>query len=414
MQTNLSDLYKNTAMGEAAETILRKCVHCGFCTATCPTYQLMGDELDGPRGRIYLIKQVLEGAPATAKTLNHLDRCLTCRNCESTCPSGVEYGRLVDIGRHVVEQQVSRPLFQNMQRAALKTVLPRPYLFTPLLRAGQLFRPLLPHKLAQKIPAFQAPTTKPTRQHQRHMIVLEGCVQPAISPNINAATARVLDKLNIQLIHAPKAGCCGAIKAHLNDVEGGLDDVKRNIDAWLPLLEAGAEALIMTASGCGTQVKDYGHLLANDPNYAQKAQKISAATFDLSEILSNEIAQISTLAKTAQTAKPTHKVENIAYHPPCSLQHGQKINGKVESILSAAGIDVKRCADSHLCCGSAGTYSILQADIGQKLRDQKLANLHATGAQKIVSANIGCIGHLQTGTNTPVQHWIELLDQVLG
>ena len=408
MQTNLTDHYKNSHAGNVAEEILGKCVHCGFCTATCPTYQLLGDELDGPRGRIYLIKQVLEGQPATEKTLSHLDRCLTCRSCESTCPSGVEYGKLVEIGRHIVEDQVARPLMQQLERAALKTVLPRNWLFTPLLRTGQALRPLLPKHLAAKVPKFQAQTARPNGQHARKMIVLEGCVQPSISPNINAATARVFDRLKIQLIAAPKAGCCGAIRSHLNDLEGGMADAKRNIDAWIPLLDAGAEAIIMTASGCGTTVKEYGYLLSQDAHYAEKAKRISSVTMDLSEVLASQIEALKTLPTQSTTQ------QTIAYHPPCSLQHGQKIHGKTEQVLAAVGIPVKRCTDSHICCGSAGTYSILQADIGRSLRDQKLQHLHATGATSIVTANIGCIGHLQSGTDTPVQHWIELLDSALA
>lgn len=408
MQTNLADHYKNSHAGNVAEEILGKCVHCGFCTATCPTYQLLGDELDGPRGRIYLIKQVLEGQPATEKTLSHLDRCLTCRSCESTCPSGVEYGKLVEIGRHIVEDQVARPLMQQLERAALKTVLPRNWLFTPLLRTGQALRPLLPKHIASKVPKFQAQTARPSSQHARKMIVLEGCVQPSISPNINAATARVFDRLKIQLIAAPKAGCCGAIRSHLNDLEGGMADAKRNIDAWIPLLDAGAEAIIMTASGCGTTVKEYGYLLSQDAHYAEKAKRISSVTMDLSEVLASQIEALKTLPTQSTTQ------QTIAYHPPCSLQHGQKIHGKTEQVLAAVGIPVKRCTDSHICCGSAGTYSILQADIGRSLRDQKLQHLHATGATSIVTANIGCIGHLQSGTDTPVLHWIELLDSALA
>ena len=405
MQTKLSDIIRATREGQIAEEIIGKCVHCGFCNATCPTYQLLGDELDGPRGRIYLMKQVLEGKPASHKTLLHLDRCLTCRNCETTCPSGVEYGKLVEIGRHLIEQQVERPLAQRLQRKLLRTVLPRSWLFTPLLRTGQLLRNALPSSLANKIPPYQKPTARPARHHTRQMILLEGCVQPGMSPNINAATTRILDRLSIALLVAPKAGCCGALRAHLDDVEGGLNDARRNIDAWWPLMESGVEALVMTASGCGTMVKDYGQLLAHDPVYAGKAQQISAATFDLSEILVQHTAQLAEFTFTAKN--------KIAYHPPCSLQHGQKITGTVEQVLASASIPVARCADSHLCCGSAGTYSILQPALSTRLRDQKLQNLHATGAVEIVSANIGCIAHLQSGTTTPVRHWIELLDQAL-
>ena len=408
MQTNLTDLIKATREGQEAEEILRRCVHCGFCNATCPTYQLLGDELDGPRGRIYLMKQVMEGQTPTRKTLQHLDRCLTCRNCETTCPSGVEYGRLVEIGRHLIEQQVQRTWLESVQRSVLRTVLPRASVFTPLLRTGQFLRTVLPKKLAQKIPALQAPTARPTRAHAIKMILLEGCVQPGMAPNINAASARVLDRLGIELIAADRAGCCGAIRAHLSDAEGGLQDARHNIDLWLPMLEAGAQGLVMTASGCGSMVKEYGKLLAHDVEYADKAKIISAATLDISEVLFNQSEQISKLVSSTATR------QHIAYHPPCTLQHAQKITGKVEHVLSLAGIKTTRCTDSHLCCGSAGTYSILQPELSTALRDQKLRNLHAIGADQIVSANIGCITHLQSGTSTPVLHWIELLDQALA
>jgi glycolate oxidase iron-sulfur subunit len=406
MQTNLADFIKNTRDGEEADAILRKCVHCGFCTATCPTYQLLGDELDGPRGRIYLMKQVLEGKPATAKTQTHLDRCLTCRNCETTCPSGVQYGRLVDIGRRIVEQQVPRSLSQRIVRTALKEALPRKWLFTPAMKAGQLVRPLLPKALQNKVPAKQDAGAWPTAQHARKMLLLDGCVQPAMAPNINAATARVLDALGVQLVVAPKAGCCGAIRYHMNDQEGGLNDMRRNIDAWWPQVESGAEAIVMTASGCGVTVKEYGHLLAHDPAYAAKAERISALTKDLSELLP--------AYETELQQKLSGKIsKRVAWHPPCTLQHGQQIRGKVESVLRAIGVDVQLCADSHLCCGSAGTYSVLQPELSYQLRDNKLANLHATGAEMIVSANIGCLIHLQSGTQTPVRHWIELVDTAL-
>ena len=411
MQTNLADFIKHTREGQEADAILRSCVHCGFCTATCPTYQLLGDELDGPRGRIYLIKQVLEGQPATRKTQLHLDRCLTCRNCETTCPSGVEYGRLLDIGRHVVEQQVDRqggrPLAQRLQRAVLKEVLPRRWLFTPLLKTAQMLRLLLPESLLSKVPARQKSGRWPRREHARKMLLLDGCVQPAMAPNINAATARVLDALDVQLVVAPKAGCCGAIRFHLNDQDGALADMRNNIDAWWPLVEAGAEAIVLTASGCGVTVKDYGHLLAADPAYADKAKRISALSKDLSEILPQFEAQLQQKLKGKISKR-------VAWHPPCTLQHGQQIRGKVEGVLRAAGVDVKLCADSHLCCGSAGTYSVLQPELSYQLRDNKLANLLESKPDMIVSANIGCLTHLQSGTETPVKHWIELIDSALS
>jgi glycolate oxidase iron-sulfur subunit len=406
MQTNLADFIKDTPQGQEADAILRKCVHCGFCTATCPTYQLLGDELDGPRGRIYLIKQVLEGKPATEKTQLHLDRCLTCRNCETTCPSGVNYGRLIDIGRDIVDQQVERPFAQQLVRTALKEALPRPQLFGTAMKLGQAVRPLLPEVLRNKVPEARDAGVWPTRSHARKMLLLDGCVQPAMSPSINAATARVLDKLGIQLQVAPKAGCCGAIRYHLNDQAGGLDDMRRNIDAWWPYVVAGAEAIVMTASGCGVTVKEYGHLLHDDPLYAEKAKRISELTKDLSEIMPAFEAE---LAKQL-TGKITKRV---AYHPPCTLQHGQQIRGKVESVLRTCGIDVSLCADSHLCCGSAGTYSVTQPELSYQLRDNKIKNLEATSPEMIVSANIGCLTHLQSGTETPVRHWIELIDQAI-
>jgi glycolate oxidase iron-sulfur subunit len=411
MQTNLADFIKNTSAGKEADAILRACVHCGFCTATCPTYQLLGDELDGPRGRIYLIKQVLEGAPATAKTQSHLDRCLTCRNCESTCPSGVEYGRLLDIGRKVVEDQVPRPVTQQLTRKVLQEFLPRPWLFKPAMAVGQMLRPWLPQKLKNKIPEKQDAGLFPSRQHARKMLLLDGCVQPAMAPNINHAAARVFDALGVQLLVAPKAGCCGAIRYHLNDQAGGLDDMRRNIDAWWPYVIGsngqGVEAIVMTASGCGVTVKEYGHLLAADPVYAVKAKAISALTKDLCEILP---------AFEAELQQKLHGKfpQRVVYHQPCTLQHGQQIRGKVEGLLRSVGVDVQLCADSHLCCGSAGTYSVLQPELSYRLRDNKLNNLQASQPDMIVSANIGCLTHLQSGTQTPVRHWIELLDQALS
>ena len=408
MQTNLADFIKDTPEGIEADAILRACVHCGFCTATCPTYQLLGDELDGPRGRIYLIKQVLEGETPTRKTQLHLDRCLTCRNCETTCPSGVKYGRLVDIGRKVVEERVPRPLADRVKRTTLKEFLPRTSLFKPAFKAGQMVRPLLPPTLQDKLQPARAPGHWPTRDHARKMLVLAGCVQPAMAPNVNAATARVLDALGIQLIEAPRAGCCGAVRFHMNDQDGGLADMRRNVDAWWPYVEqGGVDAIVMTASGCGVTVKDYGHLLAHDAAYAAKAARISALTKDLSEVMCDVEGEIARLLSGRIR-------ERVAFHPPCTLQHGQQIRGKVEGVLRAAGVDVVLCAESHLCCGSAGTYAVLHPEIAHALRDRKLANLEATGAQEYVSANVGCIAHLQAGTATPVTHWIELVDRALS
>jgi glycolate oxidase iron-sulfur subunit len=415
MQTHLAPEFKGTRDGEAAEAILRKCVHCGFCTATCPTYQLLGDELDGPRGRIYLMKQVLEGAPVTRATQQHLDRCLTCRNCETTCPSGVQYGHLVDIGRKLVEQRVERPAKERALRWLLKEGLTSP-LFGPAMKLGQLARPLLPAALKHKVPAAAGARAKfwPTRTHKRKVLMLLGCVQPAMMPNINSATARVLDAAGIQTLVADDAGCCGAIRTHLNDAEGGLADMRRNIDAWWPLVdgltsEGKAEAIVMNASGCGVTVKDYGHALAHDPDYADKARRVSALTRDLSELLPDLVNALKPKLRKGRNSLP------LAFHPPCTLQHGQQLRGGVEKHLGELGFDVKLAvADSHLCCGSAGTYSVLQPELAQQLRDRKLAVLQPLQAQTIVSANIGCIQHLQTGTTTPVRHWVEVLDEALA
>ena len=409
MQTHLAPQFQNTPEGREAEAILRKCVHCGFCTATCPTYQLLGDELDGPRGRIYLMKQVLEGEQPTRSTQRHLDRCLTCRNCESTCPSGVQYGALVDIGRHIVEAKVERPMAERAKRWLLKEGLTSP-LFAPAMRLGQAVRPLLPAALKNKVPP--KPVTRahfwPTRQHPRKVLLLLGCVQPAMMPNINAATARVLDAAGVQTVVADGAGCCGAIRTHLNDHEGGLADMRRNIDAWWPLVERGeVEAIVMNASGCGVTVKEYGRHLAHDVAYAERAARIASLTRDLSELLPELVPRLKPKLRSLRNKK-------LAFHPPCTLQHGQQLRGGVETGLRELGFDVNLATgESHLCCGSAGTYSVLQPKLAYELRDRKLSQLQPLQAQVIVSANIGCIQHLQSGTGTPVRHWVEVLDEAL-
>jgi len=402
MQTALADFIRHTPQGIEADAVLRTCVHCGMCNATCPTYQLLGDELDGPRGRIYLIKQMLEGAAVTRSTLTHLDRCLTCRNCETTCPSGVQYHKLLDIGRTLVEQKVERRRFDRLQRWLLRAVIPYPARFTPLLRLGQLVRPLLPPFLKRSVPPRQSAAPWPATTHARTMLVLEGCAQPAIAPNINAATARVLDRLGIRLLAASGAGCCGAASHHTSGVEQGLDFARRNIDAWWPHVESGAETIVMTASGCGVHVKEYGQLLKDDHAYATKAKKISELTKDISEILARE-----DLSKLSAGAKPGMKV---AFHAPCSLQHGQRLNGVVEKILRGAGLTLVAVPDAHLCCGSAGTYSILQQDLAQRLLRNKVGALESGGPDVIATANIGCLAHIQSGTRLPVRHWIEILD----
>ncbi len=405
MQTHLAPEFRDSADGLAAEAILRKCVHCGFCTATCPTYQLLGDELDGPRGRIYLIKQVLEGEAPTRKTQMHLDRCLTCRNCETTCPSGVQYGHLVDIGRKLVDERVPRPAGEKALRWALKEGLPSP-LFAPAMKAGQAVRGLLPAGLKAKVPAPQAAGAWPQREHRRKMLMLAGCVQPAMMPNINAATARVLDAAGIQTLLAPKAGCCGAVKFHLNDQDGGKAEMRRNIDAWWPLVDT-VEAIVMNASGCGVTVKEYGHHLKDDAAYAAKAARISELTRDLSELMPELVGELQ--------GKVQAKAGRVVFHPPCTLQHGQQLRGGVDTLMGALGFDIRLAgSESHLCCGSAGTYSVLNPEIATQLRDRKLGHLGAMAPEVIVSANIGCITHLQSGTATPVRHWVEVLDQALA
>ena len=410
MQTQLAPEYSATADGQAAEAILRKCVHCGFCTATCPTYQLLGDELDGPRGRIYLIKQVLEGQAPTRKTQMHLDRCLTCRNCESTCPSGVQYGHLLDIGRKLVDAKVERPRAEAALRWSLKEGL-NSSLFSPAMKVGQMMRGFLPESLKNKVPASQTKRAWPRSTHARKVLMLAGCVQPAMMPNINIATARVLDAIGVQTLMAPSAGCCGAVKYHLNDQDGGKAQMRANIDAWWPYVQAGVEGIVMNASGCGVTVKEYGHILADDPAYADKARRISELTRDLVEWLP-ELAEQLQGKLSAQAVQASGQ---LAFHPPCSLQHGQQLRGGVEQHLGALGFQVRLAAsESHLCCGSAGTYSVLNPKIAYELRDRKLGHLQQVAPKAIVSANIGCITHLQSGTQTPVRHWVEVLDEALA
>ncbi len=409
MQTKLADFIKDTPQGQESGAILRKCVHCGFCTATCPTYQLLGDELDGPRGRIYLIKQVLEGEAATAKTRLHLDRCLTCRACETTCPSGVHYSRLLDIGRAIVAKQVPRSGMEKMQRRALAAVIPRPALFNPLLAIGRIARNLLPKVLDDVVPGQPARARPwPVGGHARRMLVLEGCVQPALSPATNAAAARVLDKLGISLVRAPNARCCGAVAFHLDEQDRALDAMRHNIDAWWPYVEQGAKALIFTASGCGVMITDYGHLLAHDPAYAERAKRISVLACDLGTVIEKQKTQLKQLLNNNL---PSGK---FVFHPPCSLQHGLKLKGRTEALLAELGFDLAPVADAHLCCGSAGTYAILQPEISAQLKNNKIKALTASTPAQILTANIGCQTHLQSATALPVRHWIEAVDDLLS
>lgn len=408
MQTNLASWARASELGQEADEILRRCVHCGFCLATCPTYQVLGDERDSPRGRIYLIKQVLEGAEPTRATQEHLDRCLTCRNCETTCPSGVQYGALVDIGRKIVDERVERPMAQKIQRAGLRRMLNSP-LFGPAYSLGRLLRPLLPETLKNKLPAPRPAAALPadTERHERQVLMLAGCVQPSMMPSIDAATIRVLDAVGIGTRVVPGSGCCGAINFHLDAQDDALQQMRANIDAWLPLIDGGqVEAIVMNASGCGAMVKEYAHHLRHDPDYVIKALRVVAKVRDIAEIL----------APHADALK--HRLQGLperpAFHPPCTLQHWQGLRGVSERLLADLGFALQPFNESHLCCGSAGTYSVTQPELSITLRDRKLQAIEPTKSDCIVSSNIGCITHLQNGTSTPVRHWIEVVDEALA
>lgn len=402
MQIALADFIRDTDAGTEAEAILRRCVHCGFCTATCPTYQLLGDELDGPRGRIYLIKQMLEGATPTSSTQLHLDRCLTCLNCETSCPSGVQYGRLVDIGREVAGERIARPLRSRLWRGLVRELCDGP-LFGAALWLGRALRPVLPQRWRRKVLPRRHPGAWPVRRHARRMLLLAGCVQPSLAPNIDRATARVLDALGVEVLIAPGSGCCGGLRRHTDDPDGALAQARRNIDAWWPELEAGAETILMNASGCGAIVREYGHLLRHDAKYAHKAARVSELTRDLAEVVPALLAPRLPLAASGTAGR-------VAFHPPCTLQHAQRIRGVVEGLLRDCGAEVVAFKDGHLCCGSAGTYSLLQPSLAEQLRERKLSALMAAQPHTILSANVGCIAHLAGNSPVTVSHWIEWLD----
>lgn len=409
MHTTLTPDLANDPRAKAAADYLSKCVHCGFCLATCPTYNLLGDELDSPRGRIYLIKQVLEGHKPTEVTRTHLDRCLTCRNCETTCPSGVEYGHLVDQGRALVEDQVARSGRDKWMRKAILAVLPYSTRVGPLVKLGQTFQPFMPKVLASAVPMKQQTKPVPTTAHKRHMLVLDGCVQPSMAPATNASAARVLNAFGIALKNAEKSGCCGAVHFHLNEQDTARDFMRRNIDAWWPSVDAGCEAIITTASGCGVMVKDYGHVLADDPDYAAKARKVSELACDIVEVMI-DVLNSEDLSRFKPAALDMGKV---AYHPPCTLQHGQKLPLVTETLLAKLGFALTTVQDSHTCCGSAGTYSLFQPELSHQLRDNKVASLLAEEPDIIATSNIGCQLHIQGGSGRPVVHWIELVDQLV-
>jgi len=403
MQTNLAAFLKPKQEHDELESILRSCVHCGFCNATCPTYQVTGNELDGPRGRIYLLKQVLEGKGAGEVTQQHLDRCLSCRSCETTCPSGVEYGRLLDLGRVIVDEKVQRSVGDNIKRRLILLVFPYQNRFNRLIELARLFKPLLPKVYSQKIPDKQTVGQWPISNHARKVIILSGCVQPSLAPGIDLAVARVLDKLNISLINLEAGECCGALSYHLSEHDKAKALAKRNIDACWSQMEQGIEAITMTASGCGLALKEYATLLQYDQEYADKARQFSLLVKDISEILQDEDMSVF----KASSIK-------LSYQSPCTLQHGQRLAGQVESILQRVGYSLIQTENSHLCCGSAGVYSILQPELSEQLRDNKLHDLHSEEADCIVTANIGCLTHLQAGSSVKVRHWVEVLGDSLA
>ena len=424
MQTHFAEPHSSTPEGRKAQEVLRQCVHCGFCNATCPTYRLTGNELDGPRGRIYLMKQVFEGHTPTRTTQVHLDRCIGCRHCESTCPSGVQYHELLAVGQPVVDEQVERPWRERLLRWGLRTLMPSPW-FKPALKVGQTLRPLMPAELRERIPARPplAPPAWPDPKkslHARRVLMLKGCVQPGLRPHIDAATARVLDAIGVRAVVDPASGCCGAVQGHMGDVEGGKQRARRNIDAWWPYIESPTpvEAVLVNASGCGAWVKDYGTLLADDPAYANKAARVAALARDPGELLPAWLPQIK--RRLARRAQGPGGLGSLTFHPPCSLSHAQKLGsaarpGPVEAGLRELGFEVKLAVrDSHQCCGAGGAYSVLQPEMSRQLRDMKLKSLEATEPHVIASANIGCIVHLQSGTDTPVKHWIEVVDEAMS
>lgn len=389
MKVELNNKLLNQHDNNRAESIIRSCVHCGFCLATCPTYQITGSELDSPRGRIYLIKSALEGEEVGRKSLSHLDRCLTCRACESTCPSGVEYGQLLDIGRQFLEPK--RELKDKIKRFVVRKTL-----------TSALFP--LAGKLAKHSPK-SAKIVEMTSPSTDCVLLLSGCVQPSLAPNINHATKQVLHRLGIEVIERPNGECCGAIDAHLSAQKAALKKIKRNLDNWCQLLDDGVSTILSTASGCGVMVKDYPHLFTKDDDYFLKAQLVSNATQDISEFIATKLNNASAeILKCFQA-----QGENISLHLPCTLQHGQKQATILPNLLTKLGYNISQPKDSHLCCGSAGTYSIFQPVLSQQLKQNKLSHLESSQPDLILTANIGCLMHLQSNTKTPVKHWIEIL-----
>jgi len=400
MQTRLAPKIQQSRHAGTIGTILRNCVHCGFCNATCPTYQLLGDELDGPRGRIYQMKMYFEGEPANAEMLRHLDRCLTCRSCETTCPSGVRYSHLLEIGKQLIEDDLPRPWLDRMRRAAIVRFINSGWIFASSIRIGQALAPMMPTALRRSIPPRQVALARKGGRHERKVLMLAGCVQPALAPNTNTRAINLLDRLGVEVIELPDKLCCGAAAMHTSEPDYALRQVKQLIDSWWPHIEAGVEAIVVTATGCGVSVRDYERLLADDPEYADKARKVSSLYRDLVEVVEAHSEQIEV------SDAPDKRV---AVHTPCTMQHGLGLSNRVERLLAGAGYQICRIEEAHLCCGSAGTYSMLQPVMATQLQHNKIQALSVDRPDIIATANIGCQLHLAQGNATPVVHWIELL-----
>jgi glycolate oxidase iron-sulfur subunit len=415
MQTNFSLAQLADPDLQEANKILRACVHCGFCTATCPTYVLLGDELDSPRGRIYLIKEMLEGdKPAGREVVKHIDRCLSCLSCMTTCPSGVHYMHLVDQARVRVEETYARPWAERLLRRLVATVLPHPKLFRLALFAAGLARPVArlvpgrwggllrfaPAGLPGPSPFDRAGTFPAEGTRRKRVALLAGCAQRVLAPEINEATIRLLNRHGVEVVVPEKAACCGALTHHMGEDQAALEMAKRNIDAWLAAGEL--DAIVVNASGCGTVVKDYGYMLRSDPAWAEKARRVSTLAKDVTEVLAG--------LGIAGTAEPLR----VAYHSACSMQHGQGIREEPKRLLAAAGFAVVDVPEGHLCCGSAGTYNLFQPELATRLRDRKVANIESTRPEVVATGNIGCITQIQSGTAVPIVHTVELLDWATG
>lgn len=387
-----------------AKRIIESCVHCGLCTSACPTYELQDHELDSPRGRIYLIREMLQGGPVGDTTREHLDRCLGCRACETVCPSGVEYGHLIDLGRAEVEERAPRPAIQRWWRRLLRWGLSDTRKVRMGLAIAWAAKPLLPASLRKQVPPRPSAASWPTTRHARIVLTLKGCVQPVLTPAHDASLATLLDRFGVSLLQITNSGCCGALDQHLGSSDEATDKMRRNIDAWWPLVEQGAEAIVLSSSGCGALVKEYGHLLSDDPAYADKARRVSELLRDPAELIENLWQQQVLELNPLSPGK-----EHLAFQAPCSQQHGLRVKGPVERILQRAGYRLTPVEEKHMCCGSAGTYSILQPELSDRLRQRKISNLMVGQPRTIASANIGCILHLQAVSPVPVQHWMELL-----